>query len=151
LRVHAIPGDLEQSAEADEWAWWKEPMQSLTATSGLKLRPGRERRTASHDFTHGITGNSAAFAAALWEHRSAVFALPTLIANADKAGVADFLERVLPAIWQELAQAILAAQDRQLSSTNRRACSRGWRTWRSYSTPFHLPCTPILRGPAAAR
>jgi len=114
LRVHAIPGDLEQSAEADEWAWWKEPMQTLPATSGLKLRPGRERRTASHDFTHGITGKDAAFAAALWEHRGSVLALPTLIANADKAGVADFLERVLPAIWPELAQAILAAQDRQL-------------------------------------
>lgn len=114
LRQHAIPGEAAQSGQADEWVWWKESMQGLPVTSGLKLRPGRERRAASHDFTHGTTGNGEAFAAALREHRDAVLSLPTLIANGDKAGIEDFLARVLPAIWPELAEAIRASQDRQL-------------------------------------
>jgi len=114
LRKHATPGDQAQSDQEDEWVWWKESMQNVPDTSGIKLRPGREPRAASHDFSHGVTGNDAEFAAALREHRGAVFSLPTLIANGDKAGISDFLERVLPAIWPELAEAILASQDRQL-------------------------------------
>ena len=111
-RRGAMPGDDEQSSQPDEWVWWKVPVQDGQDTYGVKLLPGREGRRSPHDLSHGVTGNGESFGAALRQYRSEIFALPSLIAHGDKAGIDDFLGRVLPAIWPELAQEILAAQDR---------------------------------------
>jgi hypothetical protein len=112
MRHAALPGDDAQSTQADEWVWWKEPGRDLPA-GGIKPPPGR-RPAAPHDFTHGAMGGNAVSAAKLREHSAAIFSLPSLIANGDRPGIANFLARVLPAIWPELAHEISATQDRQL-------------------------------------
>jgi len=113
LQQGALPGDETQSAETDEWVWWKERLGRLPATTGIKLLPGG-LPDAPHDFTYGATGGGASFAARLREHRTEIFALPKLIASGDRQGIDDFLERVLPAIRPKLAREVSASHNRQL-------------------------------------
>lgn len=113
MRQAALPGDETQSAEADEWMWWKERLGGLPAITGIRLLPGGLPE-APHDFTQGAFGGGATFAARLREHRAAIFALPTLIANGDRQGIDDFLERVLPAVRPKLAREVQSAHNRQL-------------------------------------
>lgn len=113
LQQTALPGDDMQSTEADEWVWWKERLGRLPAITGITLMPGR-LPDPPHDFTHGAFGGGATFAARLHEQRAAIFALPALIANGDRRGIDDFLERVLPAIRPPLAREVRACHDRLL-------------------------------------
>jgi hypothetical protein len=113
MRQAAVPGDDLQSAEADEWVWWKERLGGLPAITGIKLLPGRQP-DPPHDFTYGAFGGGATFAARLHEHRDAIFGLPGIIANGDRKGIDDFLERVLPAIRPKLAREVAVSHDRLL-------------------------------------
>ncbi|MGW8390238.1 hypothetical protein [Pseudoduganella sp. HUAS MS19] len=113
MRQAALAGDDAQSTEADEWVWWKERLGGLPAITGIQLVPGR-RPDPPHDFTHGAFGGGVTFAARLHEHRAEIFALPGLIANGDRQGIDDFLERVLPAIRPKLAREVRASHDRRL-------------------------------------
>ncbi|KQV44773.1 MULTISPECIES: hypothetical protein [unclassified Duganella] len=113
MRQGAQPGDETQSAEADEWVWWKGRLGGLPAITGIKLLPGT-LPDAPHDFSHGAFGGGVTFAARLQEHRAAIFGLPALIANGDRQGIDDFLERVLPAMRPKLAREVLASHNRRM-------------------------------------
>ncbi|WP_374580422.1 hypothetical protein [Pseudoduganella sp.] len=110
LRQRGAAPQALQSAQPDEWCWWKEPLGGMPAVTGFKLLPGGRRDAAPHSFTHGAFGEGGAYAATLHAQRAAILALPALLASGDRAGIADFMARVLPAVWPDLAPAISAAQ-----------------------------------------
>lgn len=102
------------SAAPDEWCWWQEPLGGMPAVTGFKLLPGGRREPVPHTFTHGAFGNDDTYTAALHGHRAEILALPALLAQGDRTGIADFMARVLPAIWPDLAPEIRATQEQRI-------------------------------------
>lgn len=101
---HAAQSDLP-----DEWCWWKEPLAGMPSVTGFKLLPGRHRGAVPHSFAYGAFGKHETYSAALQEQRTAILGLPALLASGDRAGIAAFLERVLPALWPQIATEMRAA------------------------------------------
>lgn len=109
LRQRGGTSHAAQSALSDEWCWWKEPLSGMPSVTGIKLLPGRHRGAVPHSFTHGAFGKHETYSAALLEQRAAILALPALLAKGDRAGIATFLERVLPGLWPDIAADLRAA------------------------------------------
>lgn len=103
-----------QSAQPGEWCWWKEPLSGMPSVTGIKLLPGRHRGAVQHSFIHGAFGKHETYSAALQEQRAAILALPALLASGDRAAIAHFRERVLSALWPDLAAGLRDTQHQHI-------------------------------------
>ncbi|XLZ68098.1 hypothetical protein ABT364_16270 [Massilia sp. SR12] len=110
LQQRGAAQQAAQSAQPDEWCWWKEPLSGMPSVTGIKLLPGRHRGAVPHTFAYGAFGKHETYSAALQEQRAAILALPALLAGGNRTAIAHFQEHVLPTLWPDIAAAMRTAQ-----------------------------------------